>query len=121
MSDVSPDLFIDLVFAYQKTAAISAAVALDLFSAIGEGADSVEALLSDRDFERRPAIPGNRAHLGARVQKLLHDSRVAAFGGHVKHRNQIVLLIPSHTVRIAARRNQQRDHFRGLLHRQSHD
>jgi len=46
MSDVSPDLFIDLVFAYQKTAAISAAVALDLFSAIGEGADSVEALAS---------------------------------------------------------------------------
>ena len=46
MSDVSPDLFIDLVFAYQKTAAIRAAVALDLFSATGDGADSVEALAS---------------------------------------------------------------------------
>jgi SAM-dependent methyltransferase len=36
MEDVSPQLFIDAVMAYQKTAAIKAAVALDLFTAIAK-------------------------------------------------------------------------------------
>ena len=36
MEDVSPELFIDAVMAYQKTAAIKAAVALDLFTAIAK-------------------------------------------------------------------------------------
>ena len=36
MEDVSPQLFIDTVMAYQKTAAIKAAVALDLFTAIAK-------------------------------------------------------------------------------------
>jgi hypothetical protein len=44
MSDVSPERFIDNVFAYQKTSAVKAAIELDLFSAIGAGADSVETL-----------------------------------------------------------------------------
>ena len=44
MSDIAPDRFLDNVFAYQKTAAVKAAVELDVFSAIGAGADSVEAL-----------------------------------------------------------------------------
>jgi hypothetical protein len=44
MSDVSPERFIDNVFAYQRTAAVKAAIELDVFSAIGAGADSVEAL-----------------------------------------------------------------------------
>jgi O-methyltransferase domain/Dimerisation domain len=44
LSDIAPDRFIDNVFAYQRTAAVKAAVELDLFSAIGDGADSVETL-----------------------------------------------------------------------------
>ena len=44
MNDIAPDRFLDNVFAYQKTAAVKAAVELDLFSAIGAGADNVEAL-----------------------------------------------------------------------------
>lgn len=44
MSDISPDRFLDNVFAYQKTAAVKAAVELDVFSAIGAGADSAAAL-----------------------------------------------------------------------------
>jgi hypothetical protein len=44
LSDISPDRFIDNVFAYQRTAAVKAAIELDLFSAIGAGADSVETL-----------------------------------------------------------------------------
>jgi hypothetical protein len=38
MSDVSPELFIDGVWAFQVTAALKAAVELDLFTKIGEGA-----------------------------------------------------------------------------------
>ncbi len=44
MDDVSPDLFLDAVLGYLKTAAIRGAVALDLFTAIGAGADTAEAL-----------------------------------------------------------------------------
>jgi hypothetical protein len=44
MSEISPERFIDNVFAYQRTAAVKAAIELDVFSAIGAGADSVEAL-----------------------------------------------------------------------------
>jgi hypothetical protein len=36
MADVSPDLFLDAVLGYQKTAAVKAAVALDLFTAISQ-------------------------------------------------------------------------------------
>jgi hypothetical protein len=36
LSDIAPDRFIDNVFAYQKTAAVKAAIELDLFSAIGD-------------------------------------------------------------------------------------
>ena len=36
MEDVSPQLFIDTVMGYQRTAAIKAAVALDLFTAIAK-------------------------------------------------------------------------------------
>jgi len=39
---VSPELFVDAVFAYQKTAAIKAAVELDLFSALAEQDGDVE-------------------------------------------------------------------------------
>ena len=44
MADVSPDLFIDAVLAYQQTAAIKAAVELDLFSKVAKGTNTAEAL-----------------------------------------------------------------------------
>jgi hypothetical protein len=53
LSDIAPDRFIDNVFAYQRTAAVKAAVELDLFSAIGDGADSVETLAAKVDASPR--------------------------------------------------------------------
>jgi ubiquinone/menaquinone biosynthesis C-methylase UbiE len=44
MDDVSPELFIDTVTSYQKTAAILAALDLGLFTAIAEGASTPAAL-----------------------------------------------------------------------------
>ncbi len=44
MTDISPDLFVDTVQAFQKTAAIKAAVELDLFTLIGAGARTTDAL-----------------------------------------------------------------------------
>src|SRR5207247_11370507 len=40
----TPDVFFDAAFAYQRTAALKSAVELDVFTAIGEGADTVAAL-----------------------------------------------------------------------------
>ena len=44
MADVSPDLFMDAVLAYQQTAAIKAAIELDLFSEIARGNNTAETL-----------------------------------------------------------------------------
>jgi hypothetical protein len=44
----SPSLFFQTVNAYQRTAALRAAVELDLFTAIGEGGDSAAAALAGR-------------------------------------------------------------------------
>jgi 2-polyprenyl-3-methyl-5-hydroxy-6-metoxy-1,4-benzoquinol methylase len=44
MSQPTPELFIDTVFAYQKTLAIKAAIELGLFTAIGAGAETVDAI-----------------------------------------------------------------------------
>ena len=44
MADVSPDLFIDAVLGYQQTAAIKAAVELNLFSEVARGANTAEGL-----------------------------------------------------------------------------
>ena len=38
----SPELFFDTMNAYQRTAALKAAIELDLFSAVGEGATAKE-------------------------------------------------------------------------------
>jgi hypothetical protein len=46
MAEVSPDLFVDALQAYQKTAALKAAIDLDLFTAVAEGCDTVETLAS---------------------------------------------------------------------------
>jgi len=44
MADISPDLFMEAVLAYQQTAAIRAALELDIFSEIGNGNETVESL-----------------------------------------------------------------------------
>jgi 2-polyprenyl-3-methyl-5-hydroxy-6-metoxy-1,4-benzoquinol methylase len=44
MSQPTPELFIDTVFAYQKTAAIKAAIGLGLFTSIGAGAKTVDTI-----------------------------------------------------------------------------
>jgi 2-polyprenyl-3-methyl-5-hydroxy-6-metoxy-1,4-benzoquinol methylase len=44
MAEVSPVAFVEAALAYQKTAAIKAAVDLDLFTIIGLGTDSIEQL-----------------------------------------------------------------------------
>ncbi len=51
----SADLIMDLAFAFQKTYALRAAVQLDLFTAIGEGADTVFALAKARGVSDRGA------------------------------------------------------------------
>jgi len=42
--EASPELLFDTINAYQRTAAIKAAIELDVFTAIGEGSDTVAAL-----------------------------------------------------------------------------
>jgi hypothetical protein len=44
VADISPDLFMDTVLAYQQTAAIKAALELDLFSEIGKGNETADSL-----------------------------------------------------------------------------
>ena len=44
MSDITPDLFLDTVLAYQQTAAIKAALELDIFSEIAKGNETAESL-----------------------------------------------------------------------------
>ena len=44
MADVSPDLFMDAVLAFQQTAAIKAALELDLFTEIAKGNVTTEGL-----------------------------------------------------------------------------
>jgi hypothetical protein len=42
MADVSPDPFMDAVLAYRQTAAIKAALELDLFAEIGKGKETAK-------------------------------------------------------------------------------
>jgi hypothetical protein len=42
MADISPDLLMDAVLAYQQTAAIKAALELRRFSEIGKGSETAE-------------------------------------------------------------------------------
>lgn len=44
MAEISPDLFLDSVLAYQQTAAIKAALELDLFSEIAQGNSTAESI-----------------------------------------------------------------------------
>jgi len=45
-ADPSPELFFQTLWAYQRTAALKAAVELDVFSAVGDGATTAEAIAS---------------------------------------------------------------------------
>src|ERR1700677_4280892 len=47
MAEVSPELLVDAMFSYQKTAALIAALDLGIFTAIGEGA-ATAAVLAER-------------------------------------------------------------------------
>ena len=47
MSQPTPELFVDTVFAYQKTAAIKAAIGVGLFTAIGNEAKTIEAIAKE--------------------------------------------------------------------------
>jgi predicted nicotinamide N-methyase len=47
MSQPTPELFVDTVFAYQKTAAIKAAIGVGLFTAIGTDAKTIEAIAKE--------------------------------------------------------------------------
>jgi hypothetical protein len=60
MHDVSPALFVSGIWGYQLTAALKAALELDLFTAIGEGLDEPEAL-------------GERTKASARGVRILCD------------------------------------------------
>jgi 2-polyprenyl-3-methyl-5-hydroxy-6-metoxy-1,4-benzoquinol methylase len=55
MQEVSPLTFMNGVFAYQTTAALKAAVGLDLFTAVAEGQDSAEKLARRIGTEERGA------------------------------------------------------------------
>ena len=49
----SPELFFETVNAYQRTAAIKAAVELDLFTAIGEGKETAQELAARSNASER--------------------------------------------------------------------
>jgi ubiquinone/menaquinone biosynthesis C-methylase UbiE len=51
----SPELFFQTVNSYQRTAAVKAAVELDVFSAIGEGHATVDKIAASRDLSERGA------------------------------------------------------------------
>jgi len=54
MNEPTPDLFVDAAFAYLKTAAIKAAVALDLFTAIAQEDGNLERIAARTGDTRRP-------------------------------------------------------------------
>ncbi|HEV7890464.1 MAG TPA: class I SAM-dependent methyltransferase [Pyrinomonadaceae bacterium] len=51
----SPELFFQTVNSYQRTAAVKAAIELDVFSAIGEGHTTVDKIAASRDLSERGA------------------------------------------------------------------
>src|ERR1700755_227416 len=51
----SPELFFQTVNSYQRTAAVKAAVELDVFSAIGEGHATIDKIAASRDISERGA------------------------------------------------------------------
>jgi ubiquinone/menaquinone biosynthesis C-methylase UbiE len=51
--DVSPGLLVETMFAFQKTAAITAAIELDLFTAVAGGTDTAKALAAQTNASER--------------------------------------------------------------------
>ena len=80
MVDVSPDLFMDAVLAYQQTAAIKAAIELDLFSEIARGKDTAESLAQTT---------------GAAVRGIRILCDYLAVGGHLEKHGDQYRLTPS--------------------------
>jgi len=79
-SDVSPNLFIDHLLGYQKTAALKAAIALDLFSVIGSGRETAAELAA-------------RANASERGVRILCD--YLTVGGHLEKSGNAYRLTPS--------------------------
>src|SRR4051812_31285734 len=82
-SDVSPYRFVDHLLGFQKTAALKAAVALDLFSAIGKGSQSAGALAA-------------RVQASERGVRILCDYLTVA--GHLAKSGDAYRLTPSSAV-----------------------
>jgi SAM-dependent methyltransferase len=53
MSEVSPDLFLDVVLSYQKTAAIKAALALDLFTVVAQDGTNLDRIAARTGASKR--------------------------------------------------------------------
>ena len=53
MADISPDLFLNSVLGYQKTAAIKAAVGLDLFTVISQTTGDLERIAAQTGASAR--------------------------------------------------------------------
>src|SRR5579859_4822355 len=87
----SPDIFFETVHAFHRTAALKAAIELDLFTAVDEGADTVEAI----------AKKCQAAHRGVRI---LCDYLVV-IGWLKKHEGRYTLTPESAT--FASRRSKQ--------------
>ena len=81
--DVSPHPFIEHLLGFQKTAALKAAVALDLFSAIGKGSETAAALAS-------------RVKASERGVRILCDYLTVA--GHLEKSGDAYRLTPSAAV-----------------------
>src|SRR5262249_39439259 len=80
MADVSPDLFIDAVLAFQQTAAIKAALELDLFSEVARGNNTAEGL-------------ANRTGAAVRGIRILCDYLTVR--GHIEKQGEEYRLTPS--------------------------
>ena len=83
MADASPDLFMDAALAYQQTAAIKAAVELDLFSKIAQGNNTAERLAQSTGA-------------AARGMRILCDYLTVR--GHLEKNGEVYRLTPSTAV-----------------------
>jgi hypothetical protein len=84
MANVSPELFIDAVLAYQQTAAIKAALELDLFSEIAKGSNTADGLAKRTKADMRGVrilcdYLTVRGHLEKRGDEYRLSSSTAAF------------------------------------------
>src|SRR5437899_11801916 len=79
----SPERFFEVMNAYQQTAALKAAIELDLFTAIGEGAETAPALAQRcRASERGTRIRSEERRVGkeCRCRRAREDERKSGQG-----------------------------------------